>query len=73
MVPFRRTMIASSLIVLRMGAPTGYIFRVGGRPVGAVEVINKGTVWLNNSVSPKVRSALAATSVIMLLYKDIKK
>jgi hypothetical protein len=58
---------------MRVGDPTGYIFRIGGRSVGAVEVINQGTVWMNNSVKPEVRSALAATSVIMLLYKDIQK
>lgn len=58
---------------LRLGDPTGYIFRVDGRPVGAVEVMNMGTVWINNSVSAEVRSALAAISVSMLLYKDIQE
>jgi hypothetical protein len=53
--------------------PTGYIFHIESRPVGAVEVINKGTVWLNNSVTPETRSALAATSAVLLLYQDIKK
>ena len=58
---------------LKLGEPTGYSFHIGGRPVGAVEVINKGTVWLNNSVTPETRSALAATSAVLLLYQDIKK
>ncbi len=58
---------------LKVSDPTGYIFHIGGRPVGAVEVINKGTVWLNNSVKPKTRSALAATSAVLLMYQDIKK
>lgn len=58
---------------LRLGDPTGYIFLVDGRPVGAVEVMNMGTVWINNSVSAEVRSALAALSVSMLLYKDIQE
>jgi hypothetical protein len=53
--------------------PTGYIFHIKDRPVGAVEVINKGTVWLNNSVTPQIRSALVATSAVLLLYQDIKK
>lgn len=57
---------------LKMKDPTGYIFHMEGRPVGAVEVINKGTVWLNNSVTPVTRSALAATSAVLLLYQDIK-
>ena len=56
---------------LQVSTPTGYIFHIQGRPVGAVEVINKGTVWLNNSVTPETRSALAATSAVLLLYQDI--
>jgi hypothetical protein len=58
---------------LQVREPTGYIFHIKGRPAGAVEVINKGTVWLNNSVMPETRSALAATSAVLLLYQDIKK
>jgi hypothetical protein len=57
----------------KLGDPTGYVFRIGGRPVGAVEVINKGTVWLNNSVKPETRSTLAATSAVLLMYQDVKK
>jgi hypothetical protein len=56
---------------LQVREPTGYIFHIKGRHVGAVEVINKGTVWLNNSVTPETRSALAATSAVLLLYQDI--
>ena len=58
---------------LQVSEPTGYIFHIKGRPVGAVEVINKGTVWLYNSVAPETRSALAVTSAILLLYQDVKK
>jgi hypothetical protein len=58
---------------LKVSEPTGYIFNIGGRSVGAVEVINKGTVWLNNSATPETRSALAATSAVLLLYQDIKR
>lgn len=53
--------------------PTGYTFHIDGRPVGAVEVINKGTVWLDNSVKPETRSALAAASAVLLLYQDVNK
>ena len=56
---------------LRMRTPTGYIFHIGGRPVGAVEVINAGSVWLDDSASPETRSALAATSAVLLLYQDL--
>jgi hypothetical protein len=58
---------------LQVSTPTGYVFHIEGRPVGAVEVINKGTVWLNNSVTPETRSALAATSAVLLLYQDLQK
>lgn len=57
---------------LQVSEPTGYIFHIRGRPVGAVEVINAGTVWLDDSVTPETRSALAATSAVLLLYQDIK-
>jgi hypothetical protein len=58
---------------LPMSTPTGHVFRIEGRPVGAVEVINKGTVWLDDSVAPATRSALAATSAVLLLHQDIKR
>jgi hypothetical protein len=53
--------------------PTGFMLHVDGQPVGAVEVINKGRIWMNNSVTPEVQRALAATSAVLLLYQDIKK
>ena len=56
---------------LKVRRPTGYILRIGGRPVGAVEVINAGTVWLADSAGPETRSALAATAAVLLLYQDI--
>lgn len=58
---------------LKLGDPTGYIFHIGDRFVGAVEVINKGTVWIHNSVPPETRSTLAATSAVLLMYQDIGK
>ena len=58
---------------LKLGDPTGYIFHIGGRFAGAVEVINKGTVWIHNSVPPETRSTLAATSAVLLMYQDVKE
>lgn len=58
---------------LKLGDPTGYIFHIGGSFVGAVEVINKGTVWIHNAVAPETRSALAATSAVLLMHQDVKK
>ena len=57
---------------LQVSTPTGFIFHIEGRPVGAVEIFNKGTVWLNNSVTSETRSALAATSAVLLLYQSVK-
>ncbi|MEE9613354.1 MAG: hypothetical protein V3W31_00180, partial [Thermodesulfobacteriota bacterium] len=58
---------------LKAGEPTGYIFRIKGRVVGAVEIINKGTVWMHNSVTPETRSTLAAASAVLLMHQDLKK
>ena len=58
---------------LQVERPTGYLFHIEGRPVGAVEVMNNGTVWLDNAVTPETRSALAAASAVLLLYQDIQK
>ncbi|MEE9543918.1 MAG: hypothetical protein V3V95_09080, partial [Thermodesulfobacteriota bacterium] len=57
----------------KLSDPTGYTFHIDGRPVGAVEVMNAGTVWLNNSVGPETRTALASASAVLLMYQDIKK
>jgi hypothetical protein len=58
---------------LKMKKATGYLFQMEGRPVGAVEVINKGTVWLDNSVAPDTRSAIAAAAAAMLLYQNVQE
>ena len=58
---------------LPLNTPSGYIFRFEGRPVGAVEVINRGTVWLNPSQTPEVHSVLAVTSAVLLLYQDVQE
>jgi len=55
---------------LRLGSPAGYIFQVDSQPVGAVEVINGGTVWLSDSLTPEARTAMAAASAALLLYQD---
>jgi hypothetical protein len=57
----------------KLSDPTGYTFHIEGRPVGAVEVMNKGTVWITNSAEPEVRSAIAAASAVLLMYQDVKK
>ncbi|MFC2156706.1 hypothetical protein ACFLT9_02590 [Acidobacteriota bacterium] len=50
---------------------SGYIFRRHGQILAAVEVINAGAVWIHPSVTSDLRSALAAASAALLLYRDI--
>ena len=51
--------------------PTGYEFVLDGKVVAAVEVINKGAVWIRPSVDKETRSALATAATALLLYKNI--
>ena len=51
--------------------PTGYEFVHKKRIIGAVEVINKGGVWILPSIDSEIRSVLAAASSALLLYRDI--
>ena len=51
--------------------PTGYTFVLDGDIIGAVEVINKGAVWLRPTVDPEIRSVLATASSALLLFKNI--
>ncbi len=56
-----------------LGEPTGYIFSLAGSktgPMGAVQVINNGILWL--PTSPQ-QPALAATSAALLLYQDLSR
>ncbi|WP_440617805.1 hypothetical protein [Cysteiniphilum sp. 6C5] len=57
---------------LSLGQPTGYVFSINGDPVGAVEVINSGNVWIGKATTQEVKSSIAAASAAMLLYQDLK-
>lgn len=56
---------------LSMGATTGYEIRSEGDVVGAVEVINRGAVWLRPDLDPERRSVLAAVATALLLFDDL--
>jgi hypothetical protein len=49
----------------------GYILTLKGEAVAAVEVINKGAVWIHPGVSPEIRGVLAAAASALLLYQDL--
>ena len=50
---------------------SGYEFLAMGRPVGAVEVLNEGAVWLPGGLSPAARRDLAAAAAALLLHQQI--
>ncbi|HOW97300.1 MAG TPA: hypothetical protein P5567_12525 [Kiritimatiellia bacterium] len=55
-----------------LGEPSGFLFLGPDGLVGAVEVINNGTVWIAGDVSPELQSAVACTSASLLLYRALK-
>lgn len=58
---------------LSMGQATDYVFSINENPIGAVEVINSGNVWISRSTNQQEKSLISVTSAAMLLYQDIKK
>ncbi len=50
---------------------SGYLIALGGQPVGAVEVINEGAVWINPAAPPDHAAAMAATAAALLLHQNI--
>lgn len=53
-------------------ATTGYQVTDAAQPVGAVEVIGSGAVWLHEAVQPAQRGVLAATATALLLLEDLR-
>lgn len=56
-----------------LSEPTGYVFSIAGvvsGPVGAVQVINNGVLWLPDSPQQPV---LAAAAAALLLYQDLSR
>lgn len=56
---------------LPLDETAGYVFRRGDHPVGAVETINDGAVWLHDALAPSDRTALAATAAALLLLDEL--
>lgn len=52
---------------------SGYYFSEGGNPLGAVEVINQGSVWLSPGQENQVRSALAGAAAAILLRMNLSR
>jgi hypothetical protein len=50
----------------------GYEFRQEGKPLAAVEVINKGRVWIDPSLEANMQLVLASASATLLLQQELK-
>jgi len=51
----------------------GYFFDVEGKPVGAVETLNDGRVFLSPSLDETARDVLACASTALLLYQELSR
>jgi hypothetical protein len=57
---------------LRADATTGYQILDAGQPIGAVEVVNDGAVWLRDEARTERRGVLPATMAALLLLEDLR-
>jgi hypothetical protein len=57
---------------LRLGETAGYVFERGGRALAAVEVINRGAVWLSPDLDPALRPAIVAAVASLLLFEELR-
>ena len=52
-----------------LAEPAGYEISVDGRAVAAVEVINRGRVWIDPSIDAETRHRIAAAAAALLLFE----
>ncbi len=50
----------------------GHEFRIGGKAVGAVSTVNKGTVWIDPKLDDETRTVIAAIATGLLLRTDVE-
>jgi hypothetical protein len=51
----------------------GHEFRLGGKVVGAVSIVNKGTVWIDESLDSETKTVMAAVATGLLLRRDVEE
>lgn len=51
----------------------GHEFRLNGKVVGAVSMVNKGTVWIDASLDAETRTVLAAVATGLLLRTNVEE
>jgi hypothetical protein len=57
---------------LPLGSTSGYRIDQGGRTLAAVEVINRGAVWMDGDLGADERVVVAATAAALLLLEDLR-
>ncbi len=57
---------------LPLGDTSGYVFSWGSQVLAAVEVVNKGAVWMAPDVKPEHRAPLLAAISSLLLFEDLR-
>lgn len=50
----------------------GHEFVIAGKTVGAVSTVNRGTVWIDESLDTQTRTAIAAVATAILLRTDVE-
>lgn len=50
----------------------GHEFSIGGKVVGAVSTINRGKVWISDSLDAETRTVIAAMATGLLLRTDVE-
>lgn len=50
----------------------GFEFRLNGRAIGAVSVVNNGRVWMRQDVSPELQLVMASISSALLVRTNLK-
>lgn len=51
---------------------TGYVFQILGRAVAAVEVLNRGAVWIAPDLEPELRGPIVAAIGALLLFEELR-
>lgn len=57
---------------LPLGATSGYVIEWGSQVLAAVEVINRGAVWIAPDIRPEHRGAVVATIASLLLFESLR-
>lgn len=51
--------------------PSGYVYRRGNTPIGAVDVLDKQRVWITPDSDGNLSSELALASTAVILFQDV--